>query len=213
MIWMKRILISLFTILALLGMSLYFFLNSLKPIYEGEKTIKGLSSETKTYFDNFGIPHIEAENEKDAMMALGYVHAQERLWQIELVRRIAPGRLSEIFGDVMINNDKLFATLGIDEHSQKTVDALDKKDPVVILAQAYVDGVNEYIANGKTPLEFTILGIEKTQFTIKDIFNIYGYMAFSFAMAHKTDPLMTQIYDKYGSEYLKDLGIYSDFNF
>jgi penicillin amidase len=212
MIWMKRILISLFTILALLGMSLYFFLNSLKPVYEGEKTIKGLSSETKTYFDNFGIPHIEAENEKDAMLALGYVHAQERLWQIELVRRIAPGRLSEIFGDVMIDNDKLFATLGIDDHSQKTVESLDKNDPVVILTQAYVDGINEYIANGKTPIEFTILGIEKTQFTIKDIFNIYGYMAFSFAMAHKTDPLMTQIYNKYGSEYLKDLGIYNDFN-
>jgi penicillin amidase len=158
------------------------------------------------------IVFIEAENEKDAMMALGFVHAQERLWQIELVRRIAPGRLSEIFGDVMIKNDKLFATLGIDEHSEKMVNSLDPKDPVVVLAQAYVDGINDYIQNGKTPIEFTILGIKKTPYTLKDVFNIYGYMAFSFAMAHKTDPLMTQIYNKFGPEYLKDLGVYDDFN-
>jgi penicillin amidase len=212
MIWIKRILFAIVLLIAGAGITVWLYLNSLKPEYTGEKKISGLTTETKCYFDNYGVPHIEAENEKDAMMALGFVHAQERLWQIELVRRIAPGRLSEIFGDVMIKNDKLFATLGIDEHSEKMVNSLDPKDPVVVLAQAYVDGINDYIQNGKTPIEFTILGIKKTPYTLKDVFNIYGYMAFSFAMAHKTDPLMTQIYNKFGPEYLKDLGVYDDFN-
>jgi penicillin amidase len=61
------------------------------------------------------VPHIYATNSKDAMMALGYVHAQDRLWQMELMRRIAPGRLSEIFGSVALKNDKIFAGLGIEE--------------------------------------------------------------------------------------------------
>jgi penicillin amidase len=69
----------------------------LKPKYEGEVQLKSIQDQTTVYFD-FGVPHIYANNSIDAMTALGYVHAQDRLWQMELMRRIAPGRLSEIFG-------------------------------------------------------------------------------------------------------------------
>jgi penicillin amidase len=70
----------------------------LKPKYEGEVQLKSIQDQTTVYFDDFGVPHIYANNSIDAMTALGYVHAQDRLWQMELMRRIAPGRLSEIFG-------------------------------------------------------------------------------------------------------------------
>jgi penicillin amidase len=73
----------------------------LKPKYEGEVQ---LQIQTTVYFDDFGVPHIYANNSIDAMTALGYVHAQDRLWQMELMRRIAPGRLSEI-GKVALKND------------------------------------------------------------------------------------------------------------
>ena len=63
------------------------------------------------------------------MIALGYVHAQDRLWQMELMRRIAPGRLSEIFGSVTLKNDQFFVGLGIEEASAKAIAALDKKSP------------------------------------------------------------------------------------
>jgi penicillin amidase len=64
----------------------------------GEVQLKSIQDQTTVYFDDFGVPHIYANNSIDAMTALGYVHAQDRLWQMELMRRIAPGRLSEIFG-------------------------------------------------------------------------------------------------------------------
>ena len=84
---------------------------STKPSYEGELKLKNLDKETTTYFDDFGVPHIYANSEKDAMIALGYIHAQDRLWQMELLKRIAPGRLSEIFGSVMLKNDIFFLEL------------------------------------------------------------------------------------------------------
>jgi len=67
-----------------------------QPNYSGELQLKNLSEEVTVYFDAIGVPHINAQNQKDAYLALGYVHAQDRLWQMELTRRIAPGRLSEI---------------------------------------------------------------------------------------------------------------------
>lgn len=70
----------------------------LKPKYEGDVELQNIEKETTVYFDDYGIPHIYANTQKDAMVALGYVHAQDRLWAMELIRRIAiPGRLSEIF--------------------------------------------------------------------------------------------------------------------
>jgi penicillin amidase len=63
----------------------------LKPKYNGQLELKSIQETTTVYFDEYGIPHIYAANAKDAMVALGYVHAQDRLWQMELMRRIAQG--------------------------------------------------------------------------------------------------------------------------
>ena len=72
------------------------------------------------------MPHINAQNQHDAYTALGYVHAQDRLWQMELIRRISAGRLSEIFGEKLIDTDKFMSGLGIEENAQKTIRNLDK---------------------------------------------------------------------------------------
>jgi len=184
----------------------------LKPKYEGNLELKNIQKETTVYFDEFGVPHIYAKNSKDAMVALGYVHAQDRLWQMELMRRIAPGRLSEIFGSVALKNDKFFAGLGIEEASKVAIARLDKKSPSYQLAMAYLDGINQYLEQGTTPIEFQLLDVKKEKFTIKDVYNIFGYMSFSFAMAQKTDPLLTDIRNKYGTDYLKDFGLDGSFN-
>ncbi|MFE3871445.1 penicillin acylase family protein [Flavobacterium sp. ZS1P70] len=184
----------------------------LKPKYEGKVPLKNIQKETTVYFDEFGVPHIYASSSKDAMEVLGYVHAQDRLWQMELMRRIAPGRLSEIFGSVALKNDKFFAGLGIEEASAKAIASLDKNSPSYQLTMAYLDGINQYIDEGKTPIEFSLVGVKKEKFTIKDVYNIFGYMSFSFAMAQKSDPLLTDIRNKYGMNYLKDFGIDGSFN-
>lgn len=175
------------------------------PNYNGEIEIKNLSEKVTIYFDEIGVPHINAENQNDAYTALGYVHAQDRLWQMEMIRRIAAGRLSEIFGEKLIKTDKLFSGLGIEEASERTIKNLDKKSPQYKLAIAYLEGVNQYIEEGKTPIEFTLVGVEKEKYTLKDVYNVFGYMAFSFAVAHKTDPLLTEVKEKLGDAYFKEL--------
>ena len=203
----KKILLSLLIVVAITIIAIIWYLQYTKPKYEGTATLKGINQQTTVYFDNYGVPHIYANNQKDAMTTLGYVHAQDRLWQMELMRRIAPGRLAEIFGTPALKTDKFFVGIGIDESSAIAVSKLDKNSQTFVLANAYLDGINQYLEEGKTPVEFTLLGIKKEKFTLKDVYNIFGFMSFSFAMAQKTDPLLTDIRDRFGMKYLKDFNI------
>src|SRR5690606_40205178 len=109
--------------------------------------------------------------------------------------------------DDLLKTDKFLLTIGIDEASQKTVSLQDTNTQTVRLSQAYLDGINQFIENGPTPIEFYLTGLEKRPFVLKDIYNTVGYMAFSFAMAHKTDPLLSNIRKKLGTAYLEDLEI------
>ena len=203
----KKIALFLFLFLIVLVLALVGYAFYTKPKYDGELALKNIEKTTTVYFDDFGVPHIYANSQKDAMVALGYVHAQDRLWQMELMRRIAPGRLSEIFGSVALQNDMFFAGLGIEEASEIAIAKLDKNGKDYQLAMAYLDGINQYLEEGKTPIEFHLVGVKKEKFTLKDVYNIFGYMSFSFAMAQKTDPLLTDIRDQLGPEYLKDFGL------
>jgi penicillin amidase len=207
--WKKRykFLLVLGVLLLSISVAAFAYVQLAKPTYEGKLAIHEIQKETAVYFDEYGIPHIYAETEADAMVALGYVHAQDRLWQMELMRRIAPGRLSEIFGSKLLKTDRFFAGIGIDENSEQAVAKLDKNSVSYQLAQAYLKGINRYIAEGTTPVEFHLLGIEKKPFTLKDVHNVLGFMSFSFAMAHKTDPLLTHIRDRWGAAYLADFGV------
>jgi penicillin amidase len=209
---LKKGLLILVSILALLTAALIVYGFCLKPKYEGELTLSSIQETTTVYFDEYGVPHIYAVHANDAMVALGYVHAQDRLWQMELMRRIAPGRLSELFGKVALKNDRFFAGLGIEEASDKAIANLDKSSPSYKLMMSYLDGINQFMEEGPSPIEFLLVGVKKENFTIKDVYNIYGYMSFSFAMAQKTDPLLTDIRNKYGMDYLKDFGLDSSFN-
>lgn len=208
----KKILISLLILLTITAIICFVYSRYQQPQYAGELVLKNIQKPAEVYFDDYGIPHIFAENQHDVMVALGYVHAQDRLWQMELLRRIAPGRLSEIFGTRALKNDMFFAGLGIEEASTKAIKKLDKNSAPYLMAIAYLDGINQYLENGKTPIEFTILGIQKQKFTLQDVYNTFGFMAFSFAMAQKTDPLFTDIRIRLGTKYLEDLGVNYEFN-
>ena len=207
----KKILKITVLLIVLLVVSVWLYSRTYHPTYKGELSLNNLSEEVSVYFDENGVPHINAQNEKDAYLALGYVHAQDRLWQMELIRRIAPGRLSELFGKDLLDTDVFFSGLGIEEAADIAIHNLDKTSEAYLLAHAYLDGINQYIEDGKTPLEFSLVGIEKEKYTIKDVYNVLGYMSFSFAVAHKTDPLLTEIKGKLGNVYLDELlGSYSE---
>lgn len=202
---LKKLLKIVVALVIVLLLGIWLFTRSLHPTYNGELTINNLSDKVIVYYDDIGVPHINAQNEKDAYTALGYVHAQDRLWQMEVVRRIAAGRLAEIFGKELVRTDKFFSGLGIEAAATKAIEKLDKNGKPYQLAQAYLDGINQFVENGPTPLEFYLVGVEKEKYTLKDVYNVFGYMAFSFAVAHKTDPLLTEIKEKLGEKYLKEL--------
>jgi penicillin amidase len=113
------------------------------PDYNKSIQLPGLLSKVEVYRDTFAIPHIFAENEADLYFVTGYLTAQDRLWQMDLLRRVTTGRLSEIFGEKLLKTDILMRMLCIPEKSQKV---LAQSDSSVLKAlDAYAKGVNLYI--------------------------------------------------------------------
>ena len=125
---LKKILIGTLVVLAIALFAAFIFINTLTPTYEGELELADISSDVEVYFDTYGIPHIYADNESDALKALGYVHAQDRLWQMELLRRAGAGKLSEVFGEVTVETDKFFLSLGIDDFNKASLAKMDAND-------------------------------------------------------------------------------------
>lgn len=200
----KKLLLGLLLIVAIIALIGFLFINSLTPTYEGEKELQQLADQVDVYFDSYGIPHIYASSEEDALRTLGYVHAQDRLWQMELLRRAGSGRLSEVFGELTVETDKFFRSLGIDEHNSKNLENMDANDPVIKLTEAYLDGINQFIAEGPTPVEFYLTGLEKSEFTLKDVMNAVSYMGFTFNKGAR-DIVNTNLINVLDSVYTKEL--------
>lgn len=203
--------LGLLLLLIVMGVAGYIFYlkSTLTPSYSGTREISGLSADVDIYFTDHGIPHIYGATEEDTYKALGYIHAMERLWQMDLLRHVGSGRLSELFGPDMIKNDKFLRTMGISEYARESAAAYElRKHESLPLVRAYIDGINEYINNNPKPLEHTLLGLEVEPFEIQNAFEILTYMAFSFSNAHITDPVLTELSNKLDSTYLEDLNIY-----
>jgi penicillin G amidase len=206
---MKRLLtfFGVFTMILILGLLGFIIWQS--PKYQGEITLPGLDQSTDIHFDKYGVPHIYAQSEKDAYQALGYIHAQERLFQLEMMRRVGSGTLAEFLGPDLVDIDKFFHTLGIPKHAKESSAAFlaQGESPWTRAAQAYMDGVNAFITQGQLPLEYLLLGEKPRPYTLEDMHSIIGYMSFTFAMALKTDPLVTKIATELGPNYLDALSV------
>lgn len=197
-----RSLTGLLVLVLLAAAGLAWFLLGKQPQRSGEVSLTGLSAPVSVRFDERGVPHIEAGNESDMYRTLGYVHAQDRLFQMEIARRLARGELAEILGPKLLDIDRLFRTLGIRAHADAEVRKMDKTTPAYLAVAAYLDGVNQYQASHPAPVEFDILGITRRPFTPEDTLSVAGYLAYSFASAFRTEPVMTAIRDQLGARYL-----------
>lgn len=173
------------------------------PQREGALPLSRLEAPVTVRYDERGVPHIRAENEADLYRALGYVHAQDRLFQMEMVRRLAQGELAEILGPRLLDTDRLFRTLGLRQHAQEYARKLDPASPAVRALDAYLDGINQFQASRPAPLEFLLLGIPKRAFTPQDTVAVAGYLAYTFAPALRTEPVLTHIRDRLGPQYLQ----------
>jgi len=177
------------------------------PDYNAEVVLEGMSSQVTVYRDGHGVPHIYAENEADLYRATGYVMAQDRLWQMDLFRRVTTGRLSEIFGPDLIETDMLMRALRISEKSETVLSRLEAE----ILASLvnYTDGINQYIDQNldKLPLEFSILGYKPEHWAPIYTLNLISYMAWDLTAPWSAETVLFKLAQKLGLENpkLKDL--------
>ncbi|MBV7567170.1 penicillin acylase family protein [Pseudomonas sp. PDM27] len=199
---MKRSLTALALLIVVLAAGAGWYLYSKQPSRQGMVELQHLQGSVTVRYDERGVPHIRADNETDLYRALGYVHAQDRLFQMEVLRRLARGELAEVLGTKLLDTDKLMRSLRIRERAETYFANLDKQSPSFIAMQAYLDGINQYQDSHAKPVEFDVLGIPKRPFTAQDTISIAGYMAYSFAAAFRTEPLLTFVRDQLGPDYL-----------
>ncbi len=134
------------------------------PKIDGRVQAPGLQAPVTVIRDNWGIPHIYASNSHDLFFAQGYVHAQDRFWQMEFWRRIGSGRLAEILGEEALDRDRFIRTVGWHRTAAQELAQLDPEVRAVL--EAYAEGVNAYISShrGRLGLEFTLLGLTGVKF-------------------------------------------------
>ena len=153
-------------VVALAGAA-YLFYRAM-PAYSGSAALPGLSAETRVWRDAYGVPHIFAANLDDATRALGYVHASERLYQMEVNRRIGQGRIAEVAGPDLIPVDRFIRTLGLYRLAEASYDALSPWAQQRL--KAYAEGVNAFLDSHRNalPPEFLILGDRPAPWTPAD---------------------------------------------
>jgi penicillin amidase len=131
-----------------------------QPNHDGALTVAGLGAQVTIARDARGVPYIDAASEADALFALGFVHAQDRLWQMAFNRRLAQGRLAEVVGPGGLDTDRFLRTLGIYRAAQSAAAGLDPQSRALL--EAYAAGVNAYLAQrtGPLPPEFILARVE-----------------------------------------------------
>ena len=153
------ILLIVLVLLVVIPLGGYFWLRTSLPMTAGTVHVAGLDGSVEIVRDQWGVPHIFASTDHDAMFGLGYAHAQDRLWQMEMNRRIGAGRLSEVLGDATLTIDKFQRTMGYYRAAQAAYDLIEDRSRGVL--DAYAAGVNAWLAEGHTlPPEFLLLGFQ-----------------------------------------------------
>jgi penicillin amidase len=205
----KKIIVTIgfFALFLMVGAGIASYITLLKvvPQTTGELVLKGLSKKVIVYRDDKGIPHIEAENELDLYLTLGFIHASERIFQLDLYRRASRGQLADVLGDDLLKRDQLSRTLQFEsplDHPNRVPLSLKVKTKM----QAYLNGINEFVEKGPLPFEFIILGYQPEKFELRDVYAFTGYMAFLFGNAPKQDPLLHTFRKFYDLETIALMG-------
>ena len=170
--------IGILVVIIVVGLNMY--LSSTKPIIDGELAMKGLKSDVKVVRDAVGVPHITAQSDADLYRAQGFVQAQDRLFQMDLARRQASGRLAEVVGKAAVDTDKFFLTFSLRAAAEKSYSGYNDEAKQVL--EWYAEGVNDFIEYAKEEnmlsYEFKLLGYEPEEWTPTDSLAIGKYMAY-----------------------------------
>jgi penicillin G amidase len=199
--WVLAVLLIVILICFLFG---YFLLkNSLAP-YQGEVSLNSLDHSVEITFDKKGIPQIWAETEKDAYFALGWLHASERLFQMDVTRRISQGRLSEVLGDITLQLDIDSRIIGHRRMALQQQDSLSAGNREIL--EQYVSGINSFVRETQSmPFEFYLLAYDFEPWTIADCLTILSFQTWYSDDLQNPDKVLTEITSKYGIDKTRSL--------
>lgn len=187
------------------GFGLYHIMTKSLPRLEGERNVEGLSGDVRIIRDPAGIPHILASNEYDAYFAAGYVHAQDRLWQMDIMRRYGMGRLAEVLGSRALPIDRLMRTIGIRQIADSLLRTVSSQTRNIL--QAYTKGVNACIRemDGRYPLEFDLLQYAPEEWTPVHSLIVTRLMGWELALSWWVDLTLGELVQKLGEERARAL--------
>ncbi|MFX0000339.1 MAG: penicillin acylase family protein [Candidatus Hodarchaeota archaeon] len=158
----------------------------------GSEEIPGLLDEVIIIRDEWGVPHIYGENELDVYFAMGYCHAQDRLFQMDMFRRFARGRLAEILGESFLGEDKLHLASGMEYWANISIQKVREMQAsgeidFIPIIERYLDGINHYISTHRDskPLEYYLLNFEPSEFTLLDMMSILKFMSFYYSWGYE----------------------------
>ncbi|MDD8019828.1 MAG: penicillin acylase family protein [Acidobacteriota bacterium] len=181
--------VLLVVLLAVMGSAagIYLLLRSSRPGEKASLVMQGLQSEVLVTWDRWGVPYLRAQNEEDLFLAAGYIQARERLWQMELLRRLARGRLAEIVGEAGLPYDIRTRVLGLPVAIERDFGKLPDKTRRLFMA--YASGVNTYIRQIKWnwPPEFILLRFRPEPWTVEDSLSIKQLLAMNLAADYTSE--------------------------
>jgi penicillin amidase len=177
------------------------------PVLNDTITLSGLNDKVEVYWDSHGVPHIYATNNRDMLFAAGYVHAQDRLWQMEMNRRIATGRMAEALGESGLIVDRIFRTFGLARKAQKDLEVSSNR--ALLLLEAYTDGINAYLKNskGQLPVEFTFLSISPETWSSVDVLAIGRLMCWQMGAGEQSEFPRQMLKEVLGDKLMKEFDI------
>src|SRR6266852_3362169 len=214
---LRRIVLVVILVPVVLAGGAYLWLRNSLPQTSGTLVLVGPSAEIRITRDAAGVPHIAAANDRDASFALGFVHAQDRLFQMDMMRRLGAGRLAEVLGEGAVGTDRTMRTLGLFRAAERQLTALSP--PLRTALDAYAAGVNAYLAQGATlPPEYALLRTVPEQWQPADSLVWGKYMALLLSgnyrrelahariATHVTAEQLAQLYPEYPAEAPVTLG-------
>lgn len=164
----------------------------------GQIRLPGLISRVEVFRDQWGVPHIYAENVKDLFFAQGFVHAQDRFWQMEFQRRLAAGRLSEIFGDFTVSTDYWMRVLGLRRAAEEETSLIQGEDRAIL--NAFSAGVNAFLGQQRLPVEFSLLRYQPEPWAAEDTLSWSKMIAWMLSANWESELLRQKLIDRVGSE-------------
>jgi penicillin amidase len=189
---------------SIFSLCIFLYLSRSLPVLAGEISSVGLQDQVKITRNNYSIPSILANTDNDAFFALGYVHVQDRLWQMEMNRRIISGRISEVIGIKGLGSDKYLRTLGLYNDTKAMWEKLEPETKVLI--QSYVDGVNAAIKDYKVlPIEFLYFQLNPEPWTVYDTLAVVGSMSLLMSHNYQEELMRSTLIDVFGVAKSKDL--------